>query len=547
MACVFPASRVGHRSPADGELGVPGGGSPHEARGSVSPGDAIRPSPLRLRGAAIVAAVAVLLPAGVLRPATAAGTKAHAAADPPPFPTGPRAPFPSRRAPRRRRRLPQGDPPDHHPARKAGWTKVRWGQLKDGGSVDMTFAAPSPTCAGSGCPSSGTWPGRADLDYGWTGVSLDPGPRLPPLRRGPFHRVGDDGPGDARNVSAAYCDGGGYATGIATRPTPSRASTGGSRWARSRAASSIAPRALVEATPSSTGPRPGAQRRAPRRAPRSPGPALRPRPVAAASRPWPWTWARPRRPIAGSPTRRATRWPAPPSPSSRIPGACLQGPVHQPLERRRAAAPDRGHRHHRRERSLHPRQVVSGGVLVVARRGGRVLGSWSPCSPRAGPRGWTSPWRDEAAQWRVTDAKGAPLAGVPVFVGSTSSTCRRRRPAPTGASRSPSPTSAPLARLGPGPQSPRPAWSSTAVATTTSPGSRPQCQRGGPGGRAPVAGAEAHVFPPYYGISTHTDAKGRFTLGGFSNTGSPGFALRASHGAAVGGVPFPSPRTPGPW
>ncbi len=189
-------------------------------------------------------------------------------------------------------------------------------------------------------------------------------------------------------------------------------------------------------------------------------------------------------------------------------------------------------------------KVVSGGVLVVARRGGRVLGVVVTVLPKGGAtRVDLTLAPTKRLNGRVTDAKGAPLAGVPVFVGSTFFDLP---PVKTGADGrfTVAVPDLPLPWL---------AWAHGPHVTSP----RVVVHRGGDNhltgssGRSvsgvvledghPVAGAEVHVFPPYYGISTHTDAKGRFTLGGFSNTGSPGFALRASHGAAVGGVPFPKP------
>ena len=189
-------------------------------------------------------------------------------------------------------------------------------------------------------------------------------------------------------------------------------------------------------------------------------------------------------------------------------------------------------------------KVVSGGVLVVARRGGRVLGVVAIVLPKGGAtRVDLTLAPTKRLNGRVTDAKGAPLAGAPVVVGSTFFDLP---PVKTGADGrfEVAVPDLPLPWL---------AWAHGPHVTSP----RVVVHRGGDNhltgssGRSvsgvvledghPVAGAEVHVFPPYYGISTHTDAKGRFTLGGFSNTGSPGFALRASHGAAVGGVPFPKP------
>ena len=62
---------------------------------------------------------------------------------------------------------------------------------------------------------------RGDADLNYAVDRREPATRVHgfPLCAGPLSTGSVmTGRGDARNVSAAYCDGGGYATGIATRP-----------------------------------------------------------------------------------------------------------------------------------------------------------------------------------------------------------------------------------------------------------------------------------------------------------------------------------------
>lgn len=109
-------------------------------------------------------------------------------------------------------------------ARKAGWVRIEWGQLRDGGSVNMTFARKEPDLRVVRVFFKwhmGT--GTGELAYG-TGTRK-PSTRVHgfPVCEGPA-LAGAVIPGraDQKHVVVAYCPGGGYGggTGIPANEFP---------------------------------------------------------------------------------------------------------------------------------------------------------------------------------------------------------------------------------------------------------------------------------------------------------------------------------------